>query len=104
MSEGGEREHAEHRAEVRMGGCRGSQKGYQFNSALPPGESQKSCYQRCNVDELLDAAIEGYSATVFAYGQTGSGKTYTMAGKEEIFAREVYKADEREGIIPRAIQ
>lgn len=27
-----------------------------------------------------------------------------MAGKEEIFAREVYKADEREGIIPRAIQ
>ena len=49
-------------------------------------------------------AIDGYSATVFAYGQTGSGKTYTMAGKEEIFAREVYKPDEREGIIPRAIQ
>ena len=41
---------------------------------------------------------------MFAYGQTGSGKTYTMAGKEEIFSREVYKSDPGEGIIPRAIQ
>jgi kinesin family protein 12 len=53
------------------------------------------CYKNSCVNELLDAAIEGYSATVFAYGQTGSGKTYTMAGKEEIFNREVYKTDER---------
>jgi hypothetical protein len=51
------------------------------------------CYKKCNVNELIDAAIEGYSATVFAYGQTGSGKTYTMAGKDEIYAREVYKPD-----------
>lgn len=71
---------------------------------LSSNENQQKCYQRCNVSELIDAAIEGYSATVFAYGQTGSGKTYTMAGKEEIFTREVYKQDEREGIIPRAIQ
>ena len=49
---------------------------------LSPAENQRSCYQKCNVSELIDAAIEGYSATVFAYGQTGSGKTYTMAGKE----------------------
>lgn len=48
-----------------------------------------------NINELLDAAIEGYSATIFAYGQTGSGKTYTMAGKEELFTRDVYKSDER---------
>lgn len=87
-----------------MGRLRGSQKSYQFNYVISPGESQKICYQKCRVDELIDSAIDGYSATVFAYGQTGSGKTYTMAGKEEIFAREVYKADEREGIIPRAIQ
>jgi len=45
------------------------------------------CYKKCNVGELIDAAIEGYSATIFAYGQTGSGKTYTMAGKDEIYAR-----------------
>ena len=84
--------------------CRGSQKSYQFNYVLSPKDNQARCYERCNVGELLDAAIEGYSATVFAYGQTGSGKTYTMAGKEEIFQREVYRADEREGILPRAIQ
>ena len=71
---------------------------------LDPGHTQAACYSRCNVNELLDAAIDGYSATVFAYGQTGSGKTYTMAGKEELFTREVYASDEREGIIPRAIQ
>jgi excinuclease UvrABC helicase subunit UvrB len=87
-----------------MLGCRGSQKSYQFNYVLGPGDNQQKCYQRCKVEELIEAAIEGYSATVFAYGQTGSGKTYTMAGKEEIFSREVYKQDEREGIIPRAIQ
>lgn len=62
---------------------------------MEPGQSQAQCYARCNVSELLEAAIDGYSATVFAYGQTGSGKTYTMAGKEELFTREVYKSDER---------
>jgi kinesin family protein 12 len=49
--------------------------------------SQSECYKRCEVNELIDAAIEGYSATIFAYGQTGSGKTYTMAGKEDIFSK-----------------
>jgi len=38
------------------------------------------------VTELLQSALEGYSATIFAYGQTGSGKTYTMAGIEEKLA------------------
>lgn len=49
---------------------------------LGPNSNQKSCYQSCNINELIDSAIDGYSATVFAYGQTGSGKTYTMAGKD----------------------
>ncbi|TRY56040.1 hypothetical protein DNTS_013865 [Danionella cerebrum] len=30
--------------------------------------------------EVLQAAFEGYNASVFAYGQTGSGKSYTMMG------------------------
>lgn len=51
---------------------------------------------------MLEAALDGYSATIFAYGQTGSGKTYTMSGIEEKLGREVYIADETEGIIPRA--
>lgn len=31
---------------------------------------------------LLDAALDGYAATIFAYGQTGAGKTHTIAGPE----------------------
>lgn len=62
-------------------------KGYKFNYLLDQNQSQEMCYKKCNVGDLIDAAIDGYSATIFAYGQTGSGKTYTMAGKDEIYAR-----------------
>lgn len=34
----------------------------------------------CGIPQLLDAAMDGFNATVLAYGQTGSGKTYTMSG------------------------
>lgn len=36
-------------------------------------------FHRSGICELIDSALDGYSATVFAYGQTGSGKTYTYA-------------------------
>jgi len=39
-------------------------------------------YTGCEVDKLVDRAIEGYHSTILAYGQTGSGKTYTMQGIE----------------------
>jgi Cdc6-like AAA superfamily ATPase len=52
----------------------------------------------------LESALAGYSVTIFAYGQTGSGKTYTMAGVEEKFNQEIFKSDENDGIIPRAIK
>ena len=29
----------------------------------------------------VEAAMQGFNATIFAYGQTGTGKTYTMEGK-----------------------
>jgi hypothetical protein len=32
------------------------------------------------VAPLVQAAVNGYNATVFAYGNTGSGKTHTMTG------------------------
>lgn len=35
----------------------------------------------CGITQLLDAAMDGYNATVLAYGQTGSGKTFTMSGE-----------------------
>lgn len=34
----------------------------------------------CGIPQLLDAAMDGFNATVLAYGQTGSGKTFTMSG------------------------
>ena len=44
------------------------------------------------VSDLVQASMEGYSATVFAYGQTSSGKTFTMMGDES-----------NPGVIPRAV-
>lgn len=34
----------------------------------------------CYVQELVEAALDGYCVTIFAFGQTGSGKTHTMIG------------------------
>ena len=45
------------------------------------------------VNELIDSALQGYSATIFAYGQTGSGKTYTMMGKESTIAKDGWLPD-----------
>jgi hypothetical protein len=56
------------------------------------------------IQDYIESALNGYSVTIFAYGQTGSGKTYTMAGKEESFQQEVFKSDDTDGIIPRAIK
>lgn len=36
--------------------------------------------QVCGLQELVEAALDGYSVTIFAFGQTGSGKTHTMIG------------------------
>jgi chromosomal replication initiation ATPase DnaA len=50
-------------------------------------------FSKCGVNELIDSALEGYSATIFAYGQTGSGKTHTMMGKEHSIAKEAWVPD-----------
>jgi kinesin family member 12 len=50
---------------------------------LPETTSQENVFENCNINDFIDSAMEGYSATIFAYGQTGSGKTYTMAGEEK---------------------
>lgn len=82
---------------------RGNSKSFRFNYVLSEKESQDKAFDDLAIEEFIDAALEGYSATIFAYGQTGSGKTYTMAGKEEIFTNDIYQRDPSEGIIPRAI-
>ena len=58
-----------------------------FDSIHDRSTTQGEFFERCGITTLLDAALNGYTATVFAYGQTGSGKTYTMGG----YAAEVQK-------------
>lgn len=48
-------------------------KGYRFNVVLPENTTQDQVFEHCNIPDLIDSALEGYSATIFAYGQTGSG-------------------------------
>jgi len=45
--------------------------------------------------EAVEAATDGFNATILAYGQTGSGKTYTMGSGDGTY--------ENRGVIPRAL-
>lgn len=60
----------------------GKHQQFTFNAALNENTRQSDVFQQCGVHELINSALDGYSATIFAYGQTGSGKTFTMMGKE----------------------
>eukprot|EP00697_Spironema_sp_BW2_P012623 gnl/Spiro4/29223_TR14293_c0_g1_i1.p1 gnl/Spiro4/29223_TR14293_c0_g1~~gnl/Spiro4/29223_TR14293_c0_g1_i1.p1 ORF type:complete len:657 (+),score=-29.84 gnl/Spiro4/29223_TR14293_c0_g1_i1:112-1971(+) len=83
---------------------KGQIKHFTFNMCLPERTNQTEAFNRCGVSQLIDSALDGYSATILAYGQTGSGKTYTMSGVEEKLGRDVYISDDTEGIIPRAFR
>lgn len=76
-------------------------RAYRFNAVLPEETTQDQVFETCNIGDLIDSAMDGYSATIFAYGQTGSGKTYTMAGDEKRLGTEEWKNNEGDGIIPR---
>jgi hypothetical protein len=41
---------------------------------------QGQVFDICGMEELVEAAVDGYNVTIFAFGQTGSGKTHTMLG------------------------
>ena len=62
---------------------------------------QEELQFKCNVNALLEAALDGYSTTILAYGQTGSGKTYTILGNEEAVEGEQYKGHADDGLIVR---
>lgn len=53
---------------------------FEFDYTFGQEASQEEIYTGCEVEKLVDRALEGYHGTIFAYGQTGSGKTYTMQG------------------------
>lgn len=55
-------------------------------------------FHTCGVPDILDSALDGYSATIFAYGQTGSGKTYTMLGNEQQLATQGLQVDSSHGM------
>ena len=55
-------------------------------------------FSTCGVPDILDSALDGYSATIFAYGQTGSGKTYTMLGNEHILSTQGPQANTSHGL------
>ena len=55
-------------------------RSFSFDSVHDRETTQEELFNRCGMPELLDATLDGYTATVFAYGQTGSGKTYTVSG------------------------
>ena len=64
------------------------------------------------MQELVEAALDGYSVTVFAFGQTGSGKTHTMVGPR--LSRMIdptassngatVTANADDGLLPRCVQ
>jgi hypothetical protein len=80
-------------------------RSFSFNACLGPSTRQEDVFARIGVHQLLEAALLGYSCTIFAYGQTGSGKTYTMSGVEDVLInREQYQpGDETEGLITRSL-
>jgi kinesin family protein 1/kinesin family protein 3/17 len=52
---------------------------FTFDHAYGAAAKQQTIYEDVG-RPMMEAAFEGYNATVFAYGQTGSGKTHTMMG------------------------
>ena len=76
---------------------------------------QAELFETCGMQELVDAALDGYSVTIFAFGQTGSGKTHTMVGPrlsraldqgggQASSAVSSVSTDPDDGLLPRCIQ
>lgn len=70
---------------------------FTFDHVFDHNTQQSNIYDEC-VQDLVDAAFEGFNATILAYGQTGSGKTWTMGSASDVTIKE-----DNYGIIPRVI-
>eukprot|EP01062_Namystynia_karyoxenos_P078277 TRINITY_DN8039_c2_g1_i2.p1 TRINITY_DN8039_c2_g1~~TRINITY_DN8039_c2_g1_i2.p1 ORF type:complete len:1282 (+),score=565.69 TRINITY_DN8039_c2_g1_i2:104-3949(+) len=62
------------------GGRRMETQQHSFDAVLGPAATQEDVFAAVDIAGLVDAALDGYAATVLAYGQTGSGKTHSMLG------------------------
>lgn len=54
---------------------------FRFDMAFDSAQKTEAVYGAC-VQELVEHAMRGGTATCLAYGQTGSGKTYTMLNEK----------------------
>lgn len=59
---------------------RGDARTFAFDACLGGNLSQADVFDIAGLQELIEAALDGYAVTVFAFGQTGSGKTHTILG------------------------
>jgi len=75
----------------------GADRGFTFDFSYDDQTTQDKIFAE-SIQPLVDAALDGYNATVFAYGQTGSGKTYTMGTCENSNI-----PPEILGMVPRAV-
>lgn len=82
----------------------GSSKQYTFNAVMNEDVRQGEVFSMCSVHELIKAALDGYSATIFAYGQTGSGKTFTMSGNETEIGQEGWTPGHNDGLFLQAVR
>ena len=79
-------------------------RSFGFDTVLGGDTTQEEFFHGCGVTGLLDAVLDGYTATVFAYGQTGSGKTYTTAGPATATAGPNGALQADAGMMQRAVQ
>ena len=68
-------------------------KQFTFNAVLNEKTRQAEVFTQCGVNEMINSALEGYSATIFADGHTGSGKTNTMMGNEIDLGQKEWQPD-----------
>ena len=58
----------------------GAARRYTFDHVFAPSATNAELYASVGAP-LLNAALDGYNATLLAYGQTGAGKTHTIMGQ-----------------------
>ncbi|KAL2957247.1 hypothetical protein AAZX31_18G134600 [Glycine max] len=55
-----------------------AKKDFEFDRVYGPHVGQAELF--CDVQPLVQSALDGYNVSIFAFGQTHSGKTHTMEG------------------------
>lgn len=62
----------------------GTERGFTFDYAFEPSVMQQEVYDT-SVRKLVEAALDGYNATVLAYGQVSSYRPSQTCDRTEVF-------------------